>query len=83
MNTTPNDKQALDTQCQRQAPPPRLALRPHEVAAALGLGRRKLHELTKAGVIPHAKLGACVLYPLPALQAWLDKAVKGQDNDDQ
>ncbi|QDV91815.1 Helix-turn-helix domain protein [Phycisphaerae bacterium RAS2] len=50
---------------------PVLALRPREAAKALGLGERKLWELTNRGIIPHIKLDKCVLYPVDALRAWL------------
>jgi predicted DNA-binding transcriptional regulator AlpA len=44
----------------------------------LGLGERKLWELTNCGEIPHIKLGKCVLYPVDALRDWLAKqAAKG------
>lgn len=57
---------------------PPLALRPKDAAAALGIGQRKLWELTKAGTIPSVKLGTCTLYPVLLLQAWLaEQAGKG------
>jgi len=48
-----------------------LALRPKDAATALGIGQRKLWELTKAGVIPSVKAGTCTLYPVDELRAWL------------
>jgi len=56
-----------------------LALRPREAAAALGIGQRKLWQLTQPrGPIPCVKLGASVLYPCGLLQAWLvEQAAKG------
>ena len=51
--------------------PEPLALRPKEAANVLGIGQRKLWQLTKDGVIPCVHLGACVLYPVSMLQAWL------------
>ena len=51
---------------------PRLALRPKEAAAALGIGERKLYELTKAGEIPHVRLGGRILYPVGLLTRWLE-----------
>lgn len=53
------------------AAPGRLALRPKDAARALGIGQRKLWELTKAGAIPCVRIGACVLYPTDELRAWL------------
>lgn len=56
---------------EQNARPSPLALRPKDAARALGIGERKLWELTKAGAIPHARIGCCVLYPVPQLEAWL------------
>ena len=53
--------------------PLRLALRPRDAARALGLGERKLWELTNCNEIPHIKLGKCILYPVDALRDWLTK----------
>ena len=53
-----------------------LALRPREAAKALGISPRLLWQLTHDGVIPCVRIGhgkrQAVLYPLTALQAWLD-----------
>jgi excisionase family DNA binding protein len=38
---------------------PRLLLTPTEAAAALGIGRSKLYELLKSGVVPSITIGAC------------------------
>ena len=56
-----------------------LALRPKDAARALGIGRRKLWELSQPrGTIPTVRVGACVLYPTHLLQAWLaEQAGKG------
>ncbi len=48
-----------------------LALRPKDAARALGIGQRKLWQLTKAGAIPSVKVGTCTLYPVDELRAWL------------
>jgi len=60
------------------APTP-LALRPKDAAAALGIGQRKLWELSQPrGSIPCVRVGVCVLYPYALLQAWLaDQVAKG------
>ncbi len=51
---------------------PRLALRPKDAAKALGIGQRKLWELSQPrGPIPCVRVGACVLYPVPLLEKWL------------
>lgn len=57
-----------------------LALRPKEAAKALGIGQRKLWELTHPrGPIPCARVGCSVLYPYHLLQAWLTEQAKGGD----
>lgn len=53
------------------ATPTPLALRPKDAAPALGIGERKLWELTKAGAIPCVRVGRCVMYPVDELRAWL------------
>lgn len=50
----------------------RLALRPKDAAAALGIGQRMLWQLTHPrGPIPCVKVGTCILYPVALLQKWL------------
>ncbi len=52
--------------------PKALALRPREAAKALGIGQRKLWELTHPrGPIPCVRVGVCVVYPVRLLEAWL------------
>lgn len=64
--------------------PAPLALRPRDAAKALGIGQRKLWELTKAGMIPHLKVGTCTVYPVDELRAWLQaesrKAVRDESH---
>lgn len=55
----------------------RIALRPAEAAAALGIKRRLLWSLTKSGEIPHTRLGRAVLYPVSELERWLAERAKG------
>ena len=52
---------------------PCLALRPREAAKALGIGERKLWEITadRTSGIPHARLGKAVVYPVAELERWL------------
>lgn len=61
------------------ATPAPLSLRPKDAAKALGIGQRKLWELTHPrGPIPCVRVGCCVLYPYHLLQGWLaDQAAKG------
>ena len=58
----------------------RLALRPKEAAQALGIGERKLWEITadQTSGIPHLRFGKAVVYPVRELADWLAKqAAKG------
>ncbi len=58
------------------APPAPLALRPKDAARALGIGQRKLWELSQPrGPIPCVRVGCCVLYPYAQLQSWLAEQV--------
>lgn len=50
-----------------------LALRPRQMAAALGVSTRTLWAWTKAGQIPHVRRGGTVLYPVDAVRRWLDE----------
>jgi hypothetical protein len=47
-------------------------MRPAVAARALGISPRALWTLTKAGIVPHVRLGRCVVYPTPALVKWLE-----------
>ena len=49
----------------------RLALRPREAAAALGVSERKLRELLPE--LPHVRVGGVVLLPVEGLRAWLSE----------
>jgi hypothetical protein len=61
--------------------PPRLALRPKEAALSLGLGTRKLWEITadQTSGIPHCRFGKCVVYPVRELVEWLGQRAKAGD----
>ena len=59
---------------------PHLALRPREAAKALGIGPRKLWEITAdtTSGIPHCRFGKCIVYPVRELADWLaERAAKG------
>lgn len=58
---------------------PRLALRPKDAARALGVGERKLWELTadRTSGIPHIRFGKVLLYPVKELERWLSERVSG------
>jgi len=61
-------------------PVPRIALRPREAAAALGIGTRKLWEITadRTSGIPHTRFGKVVVYPVDELCRWLAKQAKAE-----
>lgn len=50
---------------------PRLAYRPDEAAAALGISERTLWTWTKAGIIAHVTIGKTTRYPVSALRKCL------------
>lgn len=56
---------------------PRLALRPKDAAKALGIGERKLWEMTNSGAIPHVRFGKAVVYPVAVLERWLAEQAGG------
>lgn len=56
---------------------PRLALRPRDAARALGIGERKLWEMTNRGEIPCVRIGRCVTYPVDLLREWLTGQAEG------
>ena len=57
---------------------PRLALAPKDAALALGIGVRKLWELTAdtTSGIPHARIGRRVVYPTRELANWIAERAK-------
>jgi len=57
---------------------PRLALRPREAAAALGLSERKLWSLTAEGQISCCRAGRVKLYEIDELRAFLRRIAKGE-----
>lgn len=52
----------------------RLALRPKEAAAVLGLSERALRALLPS--MPHIRAGGAVLIPVEALRRWLDEQAR-------
>ena len=61
----------------------RLALRMRELAKALNLSVRSVWALTKAGVIPHVRVGGSILYPVDSIRQWLQQQAKGQQETAQ
>jgi excisionase family DNA binding protein len=59
----------------------RLALRPREAAAALGIAERTLRTLLPQ--IPHVRMGNLVLVPVDSLRKWLgDQTSRESDRSD-
>lgn len=54
-----------------------LALRPKQAARALGIGTRKLWEMTNRGLIPCVRFGRAVTYPVAELERWLSEQLEG------
>ncbi len=54
----------------------RLALRPAEAAAALGIGERTLRQILPE--LPHVRVGGVVLLPVDALRGWLLAGAKAE-----
>jgi hypothetical protein len=64
-----------------------LAMRPAVAARALGISPRTLWSLTKAGLIPHIRMGRCLSYPTAAMYQWIEEntikpIVRRPDADD-
>ena len=49
----------------------RMALKPKEAAALLGIGRSTLYALLAAGVIPSIRIGRAVRVPVDQFRDWL------------
>jgi excisionase family DNA binding protein len=60
--------------------PPAIGLRPREAAKALSISPRTLATWTKAGIVPHTKIGKVVLYSAADLQAWLAERANAQQS---
>lgn len=48
-----------------------------EAGRLLGIGRRKLWELTNRGAIPHVRVGRAVRYSPESLRRWVAAQEKG------
>ena len=59
---------------------PRLALRAKEAAVAIGISERLLWSLTNSGEIPHRRIGRTIVYPIDALQEYLNALGGGGDS---
>lgn len=56
----------------------RLALRPKEAAAVLGLSERTFRALLP--FLPHVRAGGAILVPVDALRRWLDERAAQDPN---
>ena len=54
----------------------RLALRPREAAAALGVSERTFRQILPQ--LPHVREGGVVLVPVDALRAWLTERARAE-----
>lgn len=50
----------------------KLLLTPDEAARVLGIGRSKLYELLRAGVVESVRIGTCRRVPAAALSDYVD-----------
>jgi len=57
----------------------RLALRPREAAAALGISQRAFRSLLPQ--LPHVRLDGTVLIPTKLLERWLEERATAQTHD--
>ena len=71
---------------QHPAPtPPRLALKPDEAAASLGISPKSLYNRSQPrGPIPCLRIGTRVLYPTHLLRKWMNReAIRQQREAEQ
>jgi excisionase family DNA binding protein len=52
----------------------RKLLTPDEVAQALGVGRTKIYDLMRTGVLQRVKIGRCTRIPATSVDAFIDVA---------
>ncbi len=53
--------------------PERLTVNAREAAQMLGVSERTIFQLSKAGKLPHKRLGARVVYSIAALKKFIDE----------
>ena len=57
---------------------------PLEASQAIGISERTLWTLTKAGKVPHKKIGNRTFYPVDAIKAWNElEAIQWRMNNGQ
>ena len=60
----------------------RLALRPPEVAAALGVAERTVRRWMRDNALPYRRLDGVVLIPRRALEQWLEEQIQEESKTD-
>ncbi len=60
----------------------RLALRPPEAAAVLGVGERTLRRWMRDNALPYRRLDGVVLIPRRALERWLEVQIQEEIKSD-
>jgi len=61
-----------------------LALRSPDAALALQVSERTLWQWTRDGIVPHARIGSIILYPVNVLNDWLrDQAAPKKEGGPQ
>ena len=79
-----SDRSTAPAETDRMGPDcPRLALRPKDAARALGIGERKLWEITadQTSGVPHVRFGRAVVYPVRELRRWLAEQAQRKGGD--
>jgi excisionase family DNA binding protein len=56
-----------------------LLLSAKETAKLLGISERTLFTLTKAGDVPHIRIGRRIMYPRTSLVEWIEQRSAGQN----
>lgn len=60
----------------------RLALRPPEAAASIGVSEGTLRKWIDEGVIPFVRIGSCLLLPVDSLRSWLTQRATASPAED-
>ena len=57
----------------------RLALKPPEAAALIGVSLPVMYQLCKRADFPAVRLGRAIIIPKAGLEAWLEREAKGAE----
>ncbi len=68
----------------RKPQTPCLAMRVREAAKAVGVSERTLWTWADQGIVPHVRQGKIILFPVKALESWLEQRAqcKQAENSD-